>query len=124
MASCAAVQEASRRSEFRRSGRRNPAALPVLIHFMGRSHSAKLRNLSQGGAMVEADVRLFAGDEIDFKCGAIDVRARVAWHSGRSFGLQFLHPVPEKDLHDQILRADYLADRRSGRNHPVVPVRN
>jgi hypothetical protein len=82
---------------------------------MGRSHSAKLRNLSEGGAMVEADIRLFCGDEVDFKCGGIDVQARVVWHAGTSFGLQFRVPIQEKDLQDQILRASFLADRRRGR---------
>ena len=115
MATCFAAEARPGRSEFRRTTRRSPAALPVLIHFMGRSHSAKLRNLSQGGAMIETEVRLFRGDEIDFKCGGIDVRARVVWHSGASFGLQFCKPVADKDLQDQILRADFLADRRNGR---------
>jgi hypothetical protein len=113
MASCAVMTEMPRRTEVRRSGRRSPASLPILIHLMGRSHSAKLRNLSQGGAMIETDLRLFSGDEIDFKCGGIDVRARIVWHVGASFGLQFISPVAEKDVIDQILRAEFLADRRN-----------
>lgn len=122
MARYAAVEGAPavRRINIRRSTRRSPAALPVLVHFMGRSHSAKLRNLSQGGAMIEADIRLFCGDELDFKCGGIDVRARIIWHTGTSFGLQFCTPIPEKDLRDQILRADFLAERRSTRSAAAV----
>jgi hypothetical protein len=107
------MTEMPRRTEVRRSDRRSPASLPILIQLLGRSHSAKLRNLSQGGAMIETDLRLFSGDEIDFRCGGIDVRARIVWHVGSSFGLQFISPVSEKDVLDQIHRADYLADRRN-----------
>lgn len=120
MASNAALQERLRvpGGEVRRGARRSPAALPVLVHLMGRSHSARLRNLSQGGAMIETDLRLLRGDEIAFKCGGIDVRARVVWQSGTCFGLQFCSPVPERDLRAQILRADFLADRRTTRAIP------
>lgn len=115
MATCHAAQTLPTLPEIRRAARRSPAALPVLLQLMGRSYSAKLRNLSQGGAMVEADLRLFRGDEVAFKCGAIDVQALVVWHNGTSYGLQFRSPIPEKDLHDQVMRADFLADRRNVR---------
>ena len=120
MASNAALPDRVRvqGGEIRRDARRSPAALPVLVHLMGRSHSAKLRNLSQGGAMIETDLRLLHGDEIAFKCGGIDVRARVVWQSGTCFGLQFCSPIPERDLRAQILRADFLADRRTSRGTP------
>jgi hypothetical protein len=70
--------------------------------------------------MVESEARLFRGDEIDFRCGAIDVRARVVWHSGTSFGLQFCAPVDEKDVREQLLRAGHLADRRNARRNGLA----
>lgn len=104
--------------EVRRGTRRSQAALPVLIRLMGRSHAAKLRNLSHGGAMIETELRLFRGDEIEFNCGGIEVRARVVWQTGTNFGLQFCTPIPDRDLRAQILRADLLADRRTMRREP------
>lgn len=122
MASQATLQERflATGGKTRRGARRSQAALPVLVHLMGRSHSARLRNLSQGGAMIETEARLLHGDEIAFRCGGIDVRARVVWQSGTCFGLQFCSLVPERDLRAQILRADFLADRRTARGTPTA----
>ena len=117
MATSAALRTAPQlmRMEIARTSRRSAATLPVLVQFLGRSHSASLRNLSQGGAMIETDARVYVGDEVDFRCGAIDTRAKVVWQAGKSLGLQFLRPVPEKAIREQLLRADYLAHRRNAK---------
>jgi hypothetical protein len=117
MASSAAIDHGrtSFRSGPRRTNRRASVALPVLVHILGQSHRASLQNLSERGAKIETDARLRRGDELLFRCGAIEVRAKVAWQNGNEAGLEFCTTVSEKDIREQILRGDSLANRRISR---------
>ena len=62
------------------------------LHFEGRPEPvrAKVRNLSAGGMMAEADVATGRGERMVIKLRNIeDVKGAVAWVQGARFGIAF-----------------------------------
>ena len=62
----------------------------ALLHYMGQVKGARLRNISSGGALVEAREEIPVGSEIqlDFGAGGL-IDATVRWTKGTQFGVQF-----------------------------------
>jgi hypothetical protein len=65
---------------------------------------AKLRDLSQKGALVECKKALPVDSEVVFSRGKTVVPARVAWASGGRVGLEFLRPILESEVLVQLGR--------------------
>lgn len=59
---------------------------------------ARLRDLSQKGALVECSEPLEIGREVVFVRGDTIVPARIAWTSGKRVGLQFLREIDESEV--------------------------
>ena len=62
----------------------------ALLHYMGQVKGARLRNISSGGALVEAreEIPVDADIQLDFGAGGL-VDATVRWTKGTQFGVQF-----------------------------------
>ena len=58
----------------------------------------RLRNLSQNGALLEADAPPTVGTELVFERGKTLAPARVAWSSDGRFGIEFLRPIEESEV--------------------------
>jgi hypothetical protein len=71
----------------------------ALLHYMGQVKGARLRNISSGGALVEAreEVPVEAEIQLDFGAGGL-VAATVRWTKGTQFGVQFKEPFDLKLL--------------------------
>src|SRR5687768_4726671 len=82
--------------KFPRKTRRSSVSLPALIRLFGRQHSARVHNLSCGGAMIESALVAHVGHHIYLSCGTIDTTATVVWTSPGRFGIKFTTPVPEE----------------------------
>ncbi len=90
--------------------------------WQGREHAVRLRNISAGGAMIEADRDFDIGDtvELDLSDG-VRLTADVRWcQDGRlglkfneSFDLQRLGQTRRGDAKNQMLRPDYLKTERN-----------
>ena len=65
---------------------------------------ARLRDLSQRGALVECRTPPPAGSEIVFVRNTISVPARVAWTSANRVGLEFAYPIDENEVLVQLRR--------------------
>jgi hypothetical protein len=65
---------------------------------------ARLRDLSQKGALVECSERLDVDSEVIFARGETVVPARIAWTSGNRVGLEFLRPIDESEVLVQLGR--------------------
>jgi hypothetical protein len=65
---------------------------------------ARLRDLSQKGALVECREWLEAGEEVVFTRGTTVVPARIAWASGGRVGLEFLRSIDESEVLVQLGR--------------------
>ncbi|HEV2747399.1 MAG TPA: PilZ domain-containing protein [Allosphingosinicella sp.] len=57
-----------------------------------------VRNLSQGGALVDGDHPVWPGMEVVLKCGDSEMPARVAWCEEPRFGLAFDAPLDEQEV--------------------------
>lgn len=89
-----------------RSAKRNRVLLSAKLRTSLGEVEAKLRDLSQKGALVECDERLEVGEEVVFIRGATIVPARVAWTGGKRVGLEFLHMIDESELLVQLGRGE------------------
>lgn len=98
-----------------RKATRSSVGLPALIVHLSERHSAKLLNLSCGGAMIESTVSVRANDQIMLTCGMIEARGRVAWTKDGLFGIEFHSPLEEHHIVQQLCRSNALIMRRSVR---------
>ena len=75
---------------FRKRKLRVDIELPVTLAFLGQNHPAVIRNLSQQGALIEADVRLTLAQMIRLKSDYLpEIRAKVRWRRDSRYGLVF-----------------------------------
>ncbi len=88
-----------------RSAKRNRVLLAAKLETPAGEVDARLRDLSQKGALVECEQRLHVGDEVVFKRGATVVRARVAWTGAGRVGLEFKREIDESEVLVQLGRA-------------------
>jgi len=67
---------------------------------------AHVRNLSEGGMLLETDADLNIGDLLSVNCdGVLKVDARIVWRQEQSYGCQFLEPITSAAVSAAILRA-------------------
>lgn len=69
----------------------------LTIEASGQQHKVKVRNLSAGGMMVEADVAATQGQSIVVNLRNIGpVRGEIAWARSGRFGVAFNRPINPK----------------------------
>lgn len=98
----------------RRTAARISVSLPVLINASGAQHAAQLRNISRGGALLEARKVPDLGTPIVLSCGTIEADATVVWNGSSAFGLRFNAPVNDVVVDQQVARSEAMASRRMG----------
>lgn len=64
----------------------------------GERIACELRDLSRGGACVDAERALRRGQVVVLMRGALRVGGKIAWARGRRFGLQFEAPIRATEL--------------------------
>jgi hypothetical protein len=87
-----------------RSAKRNRVLLTAKLRTSFGEVDARLRDLSQKGALVECDQLFTVGDELVFTRGATIVPARVAWTGGNRVGLEFKRMIDESEVLVQLGR--------------------
>lgn len=81
-----------------RRSRRSPVLLAASIEVGGTPVPVKLRNLSEEGALIEAD-SLPSEDSTVFFCrNELRVKSRVAWVAGQFAGVAFNRPLKREEL--------------------------
>src|SRR6476659_6747299 len=85
-----------------RQSRRSPVMLSAVLEWAGNSKAVVLRNLSEGGALVEAESLPAEGSPILFSRKESRVQARVAWVEGRFAGIAFDSPLDRSELLRQV----------------------
>lgn len=73
---------------------------------------ARLRDLSQKGALVECTPTPPEGSEVVFSRGPITVPARVAWVGDGRVGLEFHYQIDENEMLVQLKRVSNLQSRQ------------
>lgn len=89
----------------RESGRWHVDLLVVFPTDQGGRY-ARVRNLSEGGMMLETDADMEVGDSLSVKLdGAPGADARIVWRQEQTYGCQFLTPIPTALVSAAILQA-------------------
>lgn len=83
-----------------RRSRRSPVLLAATVEVAGRPEPVKLRNLSEEGALVEADRLPLEGSTTYFERNDLRLKGKVVWVQGRYAGVAFDRPLKT----EQVLR--------------------
>ena len=86
-------------------------SVPVTLETSGHVLSARLRNLSEGGAMIEGARNLTVGEPVLISCGSLEARGIVAWEQDNCCGIRFDVPFEESQIARQLLHSSAMAHR-------------
>lgn len=81
-----------------RQSRRSNVLLAATIEVSGMSVPVKLRNLSEQGALVQAERLPVEGSEVLFRRNELSVPGRVAWVDGQYAGVAFAVALQPQDV--------------------------
>jgi hypothetical protein len=90
--------------EGKRRAKRARVLLAARLHTAAGEVEARLRDLSQKGALVECQSVPEVGSEVVFSRGSTTVPARVAWTAGNRVGLEFAYMIDEHEVLVQLTR--------------------
>jgi hypothetical protein len=96
------VENFANASAGKRSAKRARVLLAAKLETDSGEIDARLRDLSQKGALVECLQVPRAGSEVVFVRGATRVPARVAWAGPDRVGLEFHHMIDEHEVFVQL----------------------
>jgi len=82
----------------KRRSKRSLVLLAAKVRLQGGLMDVRLRNLSQNGALLEAETMPPVGSDLVFERGETVVKARVAWAANGRFGIEFLTPIEESEV--------------------------
>jgi hypothetical protein len=88
----------------KRRAKRNRVLLAAKLQVGGAEIEARLRDLSQKGALVECQTVPPAGTEVVFHRGSISVPARIAWTGANRAGLEFAYMIDQSEVLVQLRR--------------------
>lgn len=100
------VEDLTDMASGKRTARRARVLLAAKLQTPCGEIEAKLKDLSQKGALVECDTPLEVGSELIFSRGDTNVASRVAWSGGKKLGLEFLEPIDESEVLVQLNRTN------------------
>jgi hypothetical protein len=81
-----------------RQSRRSNVLLAATIEVGGGSLPVKLRNLSEQGALIQAERPPVEGSEVLFRRNDLAVPGRIAWVDGHYAGVAFASPLQQQDV--------------------------
>jgi hypothetical protein len=87
-----------------RKAKRNRVLLAAKLRTGYGEIDARLRDLSQKGALVECNTVPPVDSEVIFTRGSISVPARVAWSGANRVGLEFAYMIDESEVFVQLRR--------------------
>jgi hypothetical protein len=95
----------------KRRSKRSLVLLAAKVRTKNGDVEVRLRNLSQKGALLEADLPPKVGTDLVFERGETVVKARVAWVSDHRFGIEFDEPIEESEVLVHVGRAKPIPTR-------------
>ena len=85
-----------------RRSRRSPVLLAATVEVDGAPVTVKLRNLSEQGALIEADRLPQEGAETYFQRNELRLKSRIVWVHGKYAGVAFDTPLKREEVLRQI----------------------
>lgn len=101
--------EIGRALSAKRGNERDSLLLKAVVRFPDSDHESevRVRNLSEGGLMAEAPVRVSVGEPAEVQLRSIGwVSGRVAWVAEGRVGIAFDHPVDPKAARKPVGQAE------------------
>jgi hypothetical protein len=95
------TRQMTEKKKTRKKARRTKRSLVLLTAKVVTNNGVvevRLRNLSQNGALLEADEPPPEGTEVLFERGETRVAGRVAWIADERFGVEFFEPIEESEV--------------------------
>ena len=77
---------------------RSSAFLLAVLEVQGTSYPVSLRNISQSGALVEAEAGFVLGTAVTFRRSFVAQPGRIVWRRTGRFGLVFEEPIAVEDV--------------------------
>ena len=99
----------------RRESFRACLSVPVMVEVCGRFQTARLRNLSESGALIESATPLHLGDQIVIQGELLRADGVVSWESQSLAGITFAAPLGDREVSRQILNSSIHARRTQAR---------
>jgi hypothetical protein len=87
----------SNNAQNRRS-RRSPVYLAASVEIAGAPQAVKLRNLSEEGALIEAERLPLEGTTTFFERNELRLKSKVIWVEGRYAGIAFARPLRQEEV--------------------------
>jgi hypothetical protein len=84
----------------KREPKRSRVFLSAQVDSGSGAVSARIRDISTTGALLESDFAPKGGDTLDLTCGSTALKGRVAWADRGWFGVEFFTPLVMGDLVD------------------------
>ena len=81
-----------------RKSRRSPVYLAASVEIAGAPQAVKLRNLSEEGALIEAERLPLEGTTTFFERNELRLKSRVVWVEGRYAGIAFARPLRQEEV--------------------------
>jgi hypothetical protein len=88
----------------KRTAKRARVLLAAKLRTDAGEVDARLRDLSQKGALVECEAAPPVGSEVIFNRGSTSIPARVAWVGNGRVGLEFAYVIDEHEVYVQLKR--------------------
>jgi len=82
----------------KRTARRSRVLLAASLETPAGTSPARLRDLSEKGALIECESQPEVGSEVVFVRGSNRIPARTAWVAAGRIGLEFHDPIDEHDV--------------------------
>ena len=104
----------------KRTAKRARVLLAAKLRTATGEVDARLRDLSQKGALIECNQRLAIDDQVTFVRGDTVVPARVAWSGGNRFGLEFLRMIDESEVLVHVARPTVTQNQQRFRRPRIM----
>lgn len=99
----------------KRTATRAPVLVPALIHVDRDTCTARVLNITDTGARLEANVAILPGSRVLFRCGKIEASAVVMWYERGALGIRFCQRQSAGAVEQQINRSTALNVRSAAR---------
>jgi PilZ domain len=109
----------------KRGNNRDSLLLKAVLRFNSISddREVRIRNLSAGGLMAEAPLRVARGEPVEIHLRSIGwISGHVAWVTEGRIGIAFDHPINPKDARKPVGNSDIeMPDYLKKLNNPAAP---
>jgi hypothetical protein len=109
----------------KRGNNRDSLLLKAVLRFNGvvDDREVRIRNLSAGGLMAEAPMRVARGEPVEIHLRSIGwISGHVAWVTDGRIGIAFDHPINPKDARKPVGNGDLeMPDYLKKLNNPAAP---